>query len=285
MLRDRADLHLHSNYSDGVQSPTEIIRSAEKIGLAGIALTDHDTLDGLSEFMTATTSNSLKRVPGVEISTETDGREAHVLGYHVPEKPVMLLKELHNLARARQRRIPKMVNKLQELGYDISHAEVQNALRNASSPGRPHVARLLVKKGLVDSVEEAFGKLLGAGKPAYVRKERMDTKRAILLLRTEGAVPVLAHPLTIPNANLRELFIELLGIGLEGVEIEYDYGHLDVKRKKKDVRDAMEGLDLIVTGGSDSHGEPSHGHIGDVTVPVSVIDELHEAARRIRKSG
>ena len=285
MLRDRADLHLHSNYSDGVQSPTEIIKSAEKIGLAGIALTDHDTLDGLSEFITAESSTPLKRVPGVEISTETDGREAHVLGYYIPEKPVKLLRELHNLATARERRIPKIIGKLEHLGYDINHAEVQDALGNASSPGRPHIARLLVEKGFVDSIEEAFGRLLGAGKPAYVRKERMDTKRAILLLRMEGAVPVLAHPLTIPNTNLRELLIELSEIGLEGVEIEYDYGHLDMEGTSEDVRTATKGLDLILTGGSDAHGEPSHGHIGDVTVSLSVIDELHEAAKRIRKSG
>jgi hypothetical protein len=98
-------------------------------------------------------------------------------------------------------------------------------------------------------------------------------------------VPVLAHPLTIPDTDLRELLIELSEIGLQGVEIEYDYGHLDMEGTREDVREAMEGLDLIATGGSDSHGEPSHGHIGDVTVPVSVIDELHEAAKRIRKRG
>ncbi|MGV9103186.1 MAG: PHP domain-containing protein, partial [Candidatus Thorarchaeota archaeon] len=127
--------------------------------------------------------------------------------------------------------------------------------------------------------------LLGAGRPAYVRKERMDTKQAILLLRRAGAVPVLAHPLTIESTDYRRLLIELSGIGLEGVEVEYNYGHLDIEGTSEDVRAATSGLDLIATGGSDAHGESSHGYIGDVTVPHSVIDELHEAAKRIRKSG
>ena len=143
MVKVRADLHTHSAYSDGSDTPAVLVRKAKEMGLGGLALTDHDTVEGLSEFMDAASSANLIGVPGVEISTEQDDMEVHVLGYFVPLESKELRSRLETLSTAREVRFPKMIEKLRELGIDVKQEEVDEVLQGVESPGRPHLAGFL----------------------------------------------------------------------------------------------------------------------------------------------
>jgi hypothetical protein len=280
-MRDRADLHVHSNVSDGIHSPSELVKMAANLELGALALTDHDTIDGRSEFLNADCPDYIMRIPGVEISTEHLGKEIHVLGYFVPDSQFLKTK-LKWLEEARERRFPQMIQRLRDLGIDVTKEEIDQVLKGVTSPGRPHLARILVQKGVVKDWKEAFKQYIGRGKPAYVKKQRMETTEAIHLLRSLGAVPVAAHPLTIPVSNLRDLLISLIEAGLLGVEVEYDYSHLEVEGDVEDVRSAVRGLGLIETGGSDHHGDITRSNLGDITVPLDVVSQLTKAVEKLK---
>jgi predicted metal-dependent phosphoesterase TrpH len=274
MVRARADLHTHSSNSDGTDSPTELVRKADELRLGGIALTDHDSLDGIKEFKDADASDELRRVPGVEISTIYEKKEIHILGYFVPLNSKPLNDGLRTLREGRYNRLPKMIQKLNNLGMNVTIEELYEGLEGVDSPGRPHVAQLLIKKGYVKSTQEAFEKYLAAGKPAFVEKVKMDTIDAVKLLRTVRAVPVIAHPLTVKLDDIRSLIDDLIDVGLLGVEVEYDYAFMGMDRSADEVREAIKDLDVIRTGGSDYHGTVHYTGLGSVTVSTEVIDEL-----------
>ena len=281
-MKALADLHLHSDRSDGLYSPQELVKIAEKEGLGGIALTDHDTLDGIQEFMDAPTSTDLQRIPGVEISTEYQGSELHILGYFVPlgESPVDI--RLRTTRESRHTRFPKMVKKLRDLGIEIEDEEIQKMLKDVDSPGRPHLARILIEKGIVKDINEAFAKYLASGKPAYVGRQKMDSFYAINLIRESGAVPVLAHPLLIKEINLKQLLQQLKSHGLEGVEVDYGYRKSEDMNQVENVRKIAEELGLIATGGSDFHGDDGHSSLGSVGTSLETIDRLRKACKQIR---
>jgi hypothetical protein len=283
-VRARADLHVHSNLSDGVHSPSELLALASNLNLGGVALTDHDTIDGLVEFMNAEVHGCPIRIPGVEISTEYKGVEAHLLGYFVPTQAPKLVKRLKRLEESRRKRFPKMRSRLESEGIRLSDDDIDQMLQGVKAPGRPHMAKLLIQRGYVKDIEEAFHKYLGKGKPGYVKKERADIGEAISLLRSEGAVPVLAHPLTMRLPDLRSTLIKLRELGLLGVESEYDYQHLHLNVKPGEVRAIAEGLGLIETAGSDYHGDGAHRNLGSVTVPIHVVDNLRKAHEELRNS-
>jgi predicted metal-dependent phosphoesterase TrpH len=274
MVRALADLHTHSSASDGSDSPTEIVRKADEMELGGVALTDHDSLDGIQEFMDAETSNVLRRVPGLEISTEYNGIEVHILGYFVPHDSNLLNSRLEKLRKARHDRLPKIIRKLNNLGLAVTIEELYEDLEGVASPGRPHVAQLLVKKGFVKSIREAFQMYLASDKPAFVKKERMQTLEAIKTLRSAGAIPVLAHPLTIRVQDLRSFIKTLMNAGLLGIEVEYDYRFMETHRTSDEVRDVIQEMEVLQTGGSDYHGIVHYTELGSITVPVEVIDSM-----------
>ena len=277
-MRARADLHIHSSVSDGVHPPKRIVELALVCNLGGIALTDHDTIDGLSEFLAADAEDDLVRVPGIEISSEYGGREAHIIGYFVNPNSKSLKSKLTWVEDARRVRFPKLVEKLRELEIEITKDDVDDALEGVTSPGRPHAARMLVKKGVVKNVNEAFERYLKKGKPAYVRRDRLSAKDAVLLLKEEGAVPVLAHPLQMKVPDLMGVVMNLKDSGLAGIEVRYQYG-TPQEGSEKELRNIAEALGLIMTGGSDYHGDGTNNEIGTVTVPIETIDELRLAAR------
>ncbi len=285
MVKARADLHTHSAYSDGSDAPAMIVTKAEEMGLGGLALTDHDTLEGLKEFIDAASSADMTGVPGVEISTEHDGKEVHILGYFVPFESAELRTRLDPLSSARHVRFLKMVEKLREIGVDVRQEEVDNALRGVESPGRPHLAELLVRKGVVRSSVEAFKEYLVEGKPAYVKKERLGTVEAIRLLRSAGAVPVIAHPLSIETSDLRGFLRHLQRSGAIGVETEYDYAPWGTPGNPETVRTAIQGLGFIETGGSDYHGNTALAKLGATTAEVRTIEELRKAAELVLSEG
>jgi len=281
-MKVHVDLHTHSDRSDGLLSPQELVEQAEEIGLKGIALTDHDTLDGLREFMETQISTDLQLVPGVEISTEYQGSELHMLGYFVPlgESPVDV--RLRKTRESRHTRFPKMVQKLRNLGIEVEDEEIQNMLKDVDSPGRPHLARILIEKGIVKDINEAFAKYLASGKPAYVGRQKMDSFYAINLIRESGAVPVLAHPLLIKEINLKQLLQQLKSHGLEGVEVDYGYRKSEDMNQVESVRKIAEELGLIATGGSDFHGDDGHSSLGSVGTSLETIDRLRKACKQIR---
>ena len=170
-----------------------------------------------------------------------------------------------------------MLEKLRDLGINVNQKDLDSVLQGVTSPGRPHLARVLVKKEIVKDVLEAFILYLGKDKPAYVKKELMNTVEAIKLVRSQRAVPVLAHPLTMRVPDLRKILVELKEAGLVGVESNYDYSHLYIKEKPGEVKEAVQDLGFIETGGSDFHGDNSHSLIGEVTVSMEVLQELRDA--------
>ncbi|MHA1246776.1 MAG: PHP domain-containing protein [Candidatus Thorarchaeota archaeon] len=277
-MMDRADLHTHSNWSDGVHRPSFIVETAVSLGLGGVALTDHDTLGGLREFLATEVSSEIVRVPGIEISTESVGGEAHLLGYFVPPDARELERELHRFREIRRARFPKMVSRLRELGVVLDSEKVERTMSEIDVPGRPHLARLLVEAGYVKNTDEAFERFLGEGRPAYVKRELIEIHRGIDLLRWIGAVPVLAHPLTVQIDDLTEFLRDLKQHGLVGVETEYKYTSVKTPLSPHEVRSIAKRLGLIMTGGSDYHDAESHAQLGEVTCPIETIEKLRKAA-------
>ncbi|MGY5879215.1 MAG: PHP domain-containing protein [Candidatus Thorarchaeota archaeon] len=283
-MKALVDLHTHSDRSDGLHSPQELVELAEEIGLEGIALTDHDTLDGLREFMETQISTDLQLVPGVEISTEYQGSELHMLGYFVPLGESPLDVRLRKTRESRHTRFPKMVQKLRDLGIEIEVEEIQKMLKDVDSPGRPHLARILIEKGIVEDINEAFAKYLASGKSAYVGRQKMDSFYAINLIRESGAVPVLAHPLLIKEIYLKQLLHQLKSHGLEGVEVDYGYRKPENMDQVESVRKIAKDLGLIATGGSDFHGDDGHNSLGSVGTNLETIDLLRKSCEQIRGS-
>jgi predicted metal-dependent phosphoesterase TrpH len=283
MVRARADLHVHSTYSDGVYTPTQLVEMAAELDLGGLALTDHDTLGGNEEFLDRGKKSGLDCIPGVEISTDYQGYELHLLGYFVPDDSRSLEEQLMTFKDERHTRFPKMVKRLREMGIDIPEADVEEVLKNAASPGRPHLARILIKMGVVKTIDEAFERYLAEGRPAYVRRERPDISKGIAMLRTVGAVPVLAHPLYYSGEHLAGLLRNLKALGLMGVEVVYNYNReTTLEEDTKEVQRSARGLNLIETGGTDFHGDDTHNTLGSMTVPKTVINQLRMAAEEIR---
>jgi 3',5'-nucleoside bisphosphate phosphatase len=278
----RADLHLHSSVSDGVHTPSQLVQMGTKLALGAIALTDHDTIDGNREFVSASAPENIIRIPSVEISTECWDKEAHLLGYFVPLESENLENRLQELEEARIERLPKMVAKLEELGIHIDNRIVNHILKDTTSPGRPHLARALVEEGVVEDVDQAFKRYLGKDKPAYVKKDRMKTDDAIKLLKSEGAVPVLAHPLTVQTDDYSEFIGNLVDKGLLGIETEYSYQHLVVDGNTHEIREIAREYNLIETGGSDHHGDDVRSLIGEVTVPMRIVEKLATESKRLR---
>jgi predicted metal-dependent phosphoesterase TrpH len=248
------DLHIHSTASDGSYAPAEVVRQAKEGGLAAIALTDHDTVDGLAEAMAAGEQLGLEVIPGVEISAQYPGGTMHILGLFVNYHNGLLDKRLAVLKQARIDRNPQIIAKLNGLGIPVTMARVQE-ISGGGQVGRPHIARALMEAGYVSSIQEAFDKYLGYQRAAYVSKFRFPPPEALAMIREANGIPVLAHPFTLglgSAAALRKLVMELKGLGLAGLEVYYsehtpEQEALYLKLAKE--------LDLLITGGSDYHGD------------------------------
>ncbi|MFZ5899656.1 MAG: PHP domain-containing protein [Bacillota bacterium] len=265
-----ADLHVHTTASDGSENPKEIVRQAALLGLRAVAITDHDTVRGVEEGLRSGAAYNVEVVPGVEINTDFNAREAHVLGYYVDFKNQEFLKKLNSLANARTDRIKKMVAKLQSAGLPITLADV---LREAGdgTVGRPHVAAALVRLGIVASPVEAFERFIGRNRPGYVPRSKFSPQEAVKLILAAGGVPVLAHPGTVGDDRIIE---DLAEVGLKGLEVY----HPDHDEETVNHYLTIAGnLELLVTGGSDYHGRGYHACLGGITVPYSVVEALQQA--------
>jgi predicted metal-dependent phosphoesterase TrpH len=275
------DLHTHSNVSDGSDLPERIPELAAANGCRAVALTDHDRMDGLEAAAKRAAEVGVELVPGCEISCEVPKGTMHVLIYFVePGGP--LEAELVRLQVARDERNARMYRRLSdELGLPITPEEVE-AEAGGKGVGRPHVAAVLLRKGVVGSIQEAFDRYLAKGQPGYVEKERLYPDQAIRLARQSNAVPVLAHPLSLglEPADLDRTVGELAELGLAGAEAVYGRYSPD---ERQAIADLARSHGLVVTGGSDYHGtykpdlQIGVGR-GDLDVPDTALDDL--AARR-----
>lgn len=278
------DLHCHTTASDGRHSPTELVQMAAEMGLRAIAVCDHDSTEGLDEALAAGRAAQIEVIPSVELSCEVAEGELHMLGYFPDYANAAFQAELSRLREGRVGRAQAMVRKLAELGYPISFQRVQE-LAGDGAIGRPHVAQALIEARLVQSKGEAFERLIGRSGPAYVERAKLSPADACRLLRRVGGLPVFAHPF-IALANGRVLepmpveqsLPDLVAAGLAGLEVHYpNYTPALIERLLRLSRQ----YGLLVTGGSDFHGEGSAGAaLGGVYVPPKCLAALKEAHQR-----
>jgi hypothetical protein len=275
------DLHTHSRFSDGSDTPTELVKTAHSIGLSAMALTDHDTQDGLSEARSAADGLGLEIVPGVEISCEWVPGTLHMVVLFLEPGAGPLQDRLEQLQEARARRNDLIVDRLVDLGVAITREEVAEEA-GAGVAGRPHVAALLVRKGIVPDMRTAFDEYLGNGRPAYVARRRLTPEESIELAVRSRALPILSHPYTMDlesEAEFREAFTHLAEVGLAGIECFYpEYS----PEERKAMVELTRSFGMVPSGGSDYHGTYKEGlqlgtGWGDLVVPNEVLDELKAA--------
>lgn len=269
-----ADLHLHSHYSDGTFTPAEIVARAKQQNLGAIALTDHDTVEGCEAVAAECAKVGIEFVVGTELTSEHNDHELHILAYFVDPKNERLLREIAKFQIVRQERIREMVAKINALGVPLK-AEDVFALANCKSPGRPHVARTLVRHGQCRTLDEAFDRFLKKGRPAWVPKSKMSALEAIELIHQAGGLAVMAHP----GLNKTDESIpDLVAAGLDGIECYH------TKHPPGTVQHYL-GLankyHLLVTGGSDCHGlSKGKPLIGTVRLAREHFDKLKAAAAK-----
>lgn len=270
-----ADLHLHSHFSDGTYSPEEIVSNGARFGLAALALTDHDTVEGCARMVTASEAAGMEFISGTELTAEHEGNELHLLGYFVDITNRKLLSEIAVFQSVRQDRIREMVAHLNKLNIALTADEVF-ALANCRSPGRPHVARALVKGGYCRSLDEAFDRFLKKNRPAWVPKKKMSALEGIEMIHRAGGLAVMAHP---GLNRTDEVIPDLVNEGLDGIECFHTKHSASTSGHYLQLADKF---GLLVTGGSDCHGM-SKGKplIGTVRLPYEHVEKL-KAAREKR---
>ncbi len=271
------DLHLHSTRSDGTDDPAAVVAHGAAAGLTAVALTDHDTLDGLAEASAAADRLGIGFVPGIELSLAWPDGAMHMLVYHLAAGAGPLQDRLAELQRRRADRNRMMVERLADLGWPITLDQVV-AESGGGVVGRPHVAAVLVQIGAAESIGDAFDKWLARGRPGYVDRVRLSPAEAIGLARESGGVPVLAHPHTIGVSadEYGRAFGELAELGLAGIEAWYAEYPVELRRHLAELAGS---LGLVATGGSDYHGAYKPGLSvgvgrGDLVVPDDVIEAI-----------
>jgi len=281
------DLHIHSTASDGSLSPLEIVRLARELGLRAVAITDHDTIEGSAEALGQPQSPSLEVLSGIEISADVPSGTMHILGYLIELDDPSLTQTLKKLQDARAQRNVRIIKKLQDLGVDIKHEDVL-AVSGKGQVGRPHIAQVLMKKGVVRSFGEAFSKYLKKTGPAYVPRYRLQPAEAIQMILRAGGVPVLAHPFTLDAKDEDEfegILRELKQTGLMGMEVYYPE-HRPGRTALFERLARRHGL--LMTGGTDFHGAAKPAvqlgiGRGDLHVSYGLVEELKEARGRERQ--
>ena len=279
----QADLHLHTTFSDGRLTPTQLVELCADRGIRYAAVTDHDSTEGIGEALEAARRfRDLEIIVGVELSTDVQDSEIHLLGYFIDHEDDELQGTLSTFRDGREGRARKMVERLDEMGLPVPWERVEE-LSGGGAIGRPHIAQAMVEAGYVEYPKDAFDKYLGRNGPAYVERARLTPAEAVRMVVSNGAVPVMAHPtFSVPRmddegvAELRRILVELRGEGLAGMEVYYGVYEPDVVALLKSMADE---LGLIACGGSDYHasGNPGEARPGDVGPPVSSVEALRAA--------
>ena len=274
------DLHTHSTYSDGTDTPAELVAAAAAAGLEAVALTDHDNLNGIPEARGAADRAGIELVPGVELSCDWEAGGFHMVVLWLPPGRGPLQGQMAKLQEGRSNRNREMIAKLAGLGIDITYEQVLEEA-GGTGVGRPHMAAILVRNGVVGSMSEAFDFYLAVGRPAYVGRVRLSPEAAIELARASGAVPIIAHPHTLGifRQELDSELTRLAGLGLVGLEAYYPEYEPDTRLE---LVERARQAGLVPSGGSDYHGTYKQGlHIGngygDLVVAREVLEELRAA--------
>lgn len=271
------DLHLHTTYSDGTLTPTELVDLCASQGLKSIAISDHDSTEGIPEALVAAARHDIEIVKAIELSTDVPGSEIHMLGYFIDTDDVSFQVLLKKFRAGREDRGRKMVEKLNDLGVDISWEQVER-IADGASVGRPHVAQALIERGYVEYKKEAFDQYIGRSGPAYVERMRLEPEEAVQVLLDNGALPVMAHPLYYERKDIEKLestVASLKEAGMVGLEVFYgEFSDDEVEMLKR----IAEQYDLIPCGGSDYHasGNPGEVQPGTAGPPTSTIEALRE---------
>lgn len=265
-----ADLHLHTNFSDGTWTPEELVLQAQKSGLSCLAVTDHDTVEACARAAAACAAVKMEFIPGAELTAELDETELHILGYFLDTKNEKLLARIAKFQQVRQRRIHEMVERINQLNVPLK-AESVFELANCRSPGRPHVARAMVKDGYVRNLDEAFERFLKKGRPAWVPKFKISAVEAMELVHQAGGLAIMAHP----GLNRTDSIIPgLVAAGLDGIECFHTKHSTAMSERYLEIADKY---NLLVTGGSDCHGfSKGKPLIGTVKLPYEHIEAMKE---------
>lgn len=277
------DLHVHSIRSDGSFTPKELVDYAVKKGLKAMALTDHDTIDGLDEMLEYAKDKPIEIIPGIEYSTEYNGRDVHIVGLFIDYKAPVFQDYLERFQQSRTDRNHKLCANLQQAGIDITYEELLCAFPDAVIT-RAHYAKLLLDKGYVKSRNEAFDKYLGDHTPYFVHREKITPEEVIDVTRRAGGIPILAHPMLygLGNEQLDLLVKRLKAAGLMGIEAFYSTHSFADERK---IRKLAQKHRLLLSGGSDFHGENKPGldlatGYGNLYVPEELLEKMRQALQR-----
>jgi hypothetical protein len=247
-----ADMHIHSNESDGVLKPEEIIRIAQKIpNMAAISITDHDTVEGSRKAINYP-DKKIEFIPGIEFSCEKNSEEVHILGYYIDVGNEILSQTEKRLLRLRERRIHNFINKLNENGIRITIEDVHE-YSTGKAVGRPHLAQAIFHHGYTQTMEEAYGNYLSAGCATYVPRSKMTVEEAMRVIECAGGISVIAHPSSLKNQNIVK---EIIGMGIMGIEV---YHPMNSNQNIEDYLKLAKENNLFITGGSDFHSSQRAG--------------------------
>ena len=273
MIKEYADLHLHTTFSDGFNSVEEVVKNAHRHRLKAISITDHETFEGVSNAVSEAKQYDIEVIPGIELSALTGDKEVHVLGYFIDYRDVALQKILNELKEKRKERLRNIVRNLMRQGIQIDFDDLMK-FAGPGTVGRLHLAHFLYRNKIVSNVYEAFDKYIGAGKPSYVKMDALTHQKAIELILNAGGIPVLAHP---EADHLDDLIRSLISLGLKGLEV---YHSKFTKKTSKSLLNIANKYDLLVTGGSDCHGEGKLTPlIGNVKLPYDYVEKLKNHAK------
>ena len=279
MTHTSIDLHVHSTASDGTFTPTQLVRYAISRGLAAFALTDHDSVAGLNEAMSAAAGTPLEVIRGIEFSTVYQGSDVHIVGLDIDPAHPDFSNRLHQFLHSRETRNLRMIEKMQKDGMIISLELLQKHFGDTVLT-RAHIARFLMEAGYVSQMSEAFDRFLSPGCPYYIEREKVTPADAVQLICSTGGIPILAHPILyhFTDEKLHQLIVSLKKMGLMGIEAIYSTYSV---REEAYIRDLAAELDLCISGGSDFHGDNKPGldlgcGYGHLDIPYSILDTLRE---------
>ena len=274
-----ADLHLHTIFSDGTFSPEEVVDLGRRLGLSALGLTDHDSVEGCARMAAACKAADIVFIPGTELTAEHGDVEVHFLGYFIDTGNERLLAEIAKYQTVRQNRIREMVARLNALNVPLD-ADAVFVLANCKSPGRPHVARALVKAGLVANLDEAFARYLKKNRPAWVPKAKVSALEAVELIHQAGGLAIMAHP----GLNRTDDIIPaLVDAGMDGIECFHTKHSTAMSERYLEMADKYH---LLVTGGSDCHGfSKNKPLIGTVKLPYEHVEKLFAAKKSATTNG
>ena len=268
------DLHIHTIYSDGTCTPEEVVCQAKKLNLVAISITDHDSVAGLEEAMTAGEKAGVEVIPGVELSTDVGEDEIHLLAYYLDHKDKTFLSHLKEFQSTRVKRNRELLKRLEELGMPISYGELKE-IAGRGVISRLHIARLMVKKDYVPSIGAAFDKWIGSGKPAHVKRMKISPSQIIRIVLRAGGVPIFAHPYL---SGRDDLIPALVKAGLAGIEV---YHNTHSSKTREHYKEIAHEYHLLITGGSDCHGKAKDKILmGRTKVPTSLLKNLKAVAKK-----